>query len=193
MLASRELNAEPPALDAGLPSDLLERRPDIAEAEREMAVANAQIGVATRGVLSFAEFVWARRVAGGGHHAKLANVSSIFWALGANVAEADFHGRRAAGAGAVSRRPATMRTWRRYRQTVLSAFQEVQDDLTGLSVLNEARESQQQAVDAARRALDISTSRYSGGLVNYLDVVTAQQNLLVGRAATGDRFKGSDW
>jgi outer membrane protein TolC len=65
-----------------------------------------------------------------------------------------------------------------YRQTVLGAFQEVQDDLTGLSVLNEARESQLQTVAAARRALDISTSRYWGGLVNYLDVVTAQQNLL---------------
>ena len=65
-----------------------------------------------------------------------------------------------------------------YRQTVLGAFQEVQDDLTGLTVLSEAQQSQQQAVDAARRTLDISTDRYSGGLVSYLDVVTAQQNLL---------------
>jgi outer membrane protein, multidrug efflux system len=61
---------------------------------------------------------------------------------------------------------------------VLSAFQEVQDDLTGLIVLDQAQQSQQQAVDAARRALEISTSRYTGGLVSYLDVVTAQQNLL---------------
>jgi multidrug efflux system outer membrane protein len=61
---------------------------------------------------------------------------------------------------------------------VLSAFQEVEDDVTGLSVLIQAQQSQQQAVDAARRTLDISTSRYAGGLVNYLDVVTAQQNLL---------------
>jgi outer membrane protein TolC len=61
---------------------------------------------------------------------------------------------------------------------VLSAFQEVQDELTALSVLSDAQQSQQQTVDAARRALDISTNRYSGGLVSYLDVVTAQQNLL---------------
>jgi outer membrane protein TolC len=65
-----------------------------------------------------------------------------------------------------------------YRQAVLAAFQEVQDEITGLSVLIEAQQSQQLAVDAARRTLDISTSRYSGGLVNYLDVVTAQRDLL---------------
>jgi outer membrane protein TolC len=65
-----------------------------------------------------------------------------------------------------------------YRQTVLSSFQEVQDELTALNVLSEAQQEQQQAVDAARRTLDISTSRYQGGLINYLDVVTAQQNLL---------------
>jgi outer membrane protein TolC len=60
----------------------------------------------------------------------------------------------------------------------LNAFREVQDDVTGLTVLEQARQSQQLAVDAARRTLDISTSRYAGGLVSYLDVVTAQQNLL---------------
>jgi outer membrane protein TolC len=61
---------------------------------------------------------------------------------------------------------------------VLTALQEVQDEITGIAVLGQALQSQQQAVDAARRTLDISTSRYTGGLVNYLDVVTAQQNLL---------------
>ena len=172
----RELNAEPPALDAGLPSDLLERRPDIAEAERQMAVANAQIGVAKA-----AYYPSLNLYGQGGWQtadiAKLANVSSIFWAVGANVAETIFTGgaRRAQMQFARAGFDANVAT---YRQTVLSAFQEVQDDLTGLTVLDEARKSQQQAVDAARRALDISTSRYSGGLVNYLDVVTAQQNLL---------------
>jgi outer membrane protein, multidrug efflux system len=172
----RELNAEPPALDAGLPSDLLERRPDIAEAERQMAVANAQIGVAKAAYYPslnlFGQGGWQTA-----DIAKLANVSSIFWAVGANVAEEIFTGgaRRAQVEFARAGFDANVAT---YRQTVLSAFQEVQDDLTGLTVLDEARKSQQQAVDAARRALDISTSRYSGGLVNYLDVVTAQQNLL---------------
>jgi NodT family efflux transporter outer membrane factor (OMF) lipoprotein len=172
----RELNAEPPTLDAGLPSDLLERRPDIAEAERQMAVANAQIGVAQAAYYPslnlFGQGGWQTA-----DIAKLANVSSIFWAVGANVAEENFTGgaRRAQVQFARAGFEANVAT---YRQTVLSAFQEVQDDLTGLTVLDEARKSQQQAVDAARRTLDISTSRYSGGLVNYLDVVTAQQNLL---------------
>jgi len=175
-ITARELNAEPPALDAGLPSDLLERRPDIAEAERQMAVANAQIGVAQAAYYPslnlFGQGGWQSS-----DIAKLANVSSIFWARGANVAEDIFTGgaRRAQVQFAKAGYDANVAT---YRQTVLSAFQEVQDDLTGLTVLDEARKSQQQAVDAARRALDISTSRYSGGLVNYLDVVTAQQNLL---------------
>jgi multidrug efflux system outer membrane protein len=175
-ISTRELNAEPPAIDAGLPSDLLERRPDIAEAERQMAVANAQIGVARA-----AYYPSLNLFGQGGWQAaditKIANVSSIFWALGANLSEQIFTGgaRRAQVQFARAGYDANVAS---YRQTVLAAFQELQDDLTGLSVLDEARRSQQQAVDAARRTLDISTDRYSGGLVSYLDVVTAQQNLL---------------
>ena len=66
-----------------------------------------------------------------------------------------------------------------YRQSVLGAFQEVQDDVTGITVLEQARQTQQLAVNAARRTLDLSEDRYKGGLVSYLDVVTAQQNLLI--------------
>src|SRR5258706_1741446 len=65
-----------------------------------------------------------------------------------------------------------------YRDSVLNAFREVQDDVTGLTVLDQANQSQQQAVDSARRTLDIATSRYTGGLLNYLDVVNTQENLL---------------
>src|SRR6202030_1102312 len=103
--------------------------------------------------------------------------SSLFWALGANVAQEIFTGgaRRAQVQFSRAGYDANVAS---YRETVLGAFQEVQDDLTGLSVLNDAQQSQQQAVDAARRTLDISTDRYSGGLVSYRDVVTAQQNLL---------------
>jgi NodT family efflux transporter outer membrane factor (OMF) lipoprotein len=175
-IASRVLNAEPPALDAGLPSDLLERRPDIAEAERQMAVANAQIGVAQ------AAYYPSLNIFGQGGWqaadiAKLANASSAFWALGANVTQQIFTGgaRRAELQFARAGYDANVAG---YRQTVLNAFQEVQDEITGLSVLIQAQQSQQQAVDAARRTLDISTSRYSGGLVSYLDVVTAQRDLL---------------
>jgi multidrug efflux system outer membrane protein len=175
-VAVRELHADPPPLNAGLPSDVLERRPDIAEAERQMAVANAQIGVARAAYYPslnlFGQAGWESA-----QIAKLANVQSIVWAVGANVAEDIFTGgaRRAQVQFARAGYDANVAS---YRQTVLSAFQEVQDDLTGLSVLTQAEQSQQQAVDAARRTLDISTDRYSGGLVSYLDVVTAQQNLL---------------
>jgi NodT family efflux transporter outer membrane factor (OMF) lipoprotein len=175
-LPPRELNAEPPALDAGLPSDLLERRPDIAEAERQMAVANAQLGIARA-----AYFPSLNLFGNGGWQAadvaKLLNVQSTFWAVGANVAQEIFTGgsRRAQTQFARAGYDAGVAA---YRDTVLNAFREVQDDVTGLMVLDEANRSQQQAVDAARRTLDIATSRYVGGLVNYLDVVNAQQNLL---------------
>jgi outer membrane protein, multidrug efflux system len=175
-IAAKESNAEPPPLDPGLPSDLLERRPDIAEAERQMAVANAQIGVAKAAYYPslnlFGQGGWQSS-----DIAKLANVSSTFWALGANVAQQIFTGgtRRAQVQFAQAGYDANVAG---YRQTVLSAFQEVEDDVTGLNVLIQAQQSQQQAVDSARRALDISTDRYAGGLVSYLDVVTAQQNLL---------------
>jgi len=159
-----------------LPSDLLERRPDIALAERQMASANAQIGVAKAAYYPslnlFADGGWQTA-----NIAKLVNVSSIFWALGANVAESILTGgaRRAQVEFAKAGYDATVAN---YRQSVLAAFQNVQDDVTGLQILQQASQTQQQAVDAARRTLDISTDRYKGGLVNYLDVVTAQQNLL---------------
>jgi multidrug efflux system outer membrane protein len=173
----KELHAEPPPMDLGLPSDLLERRPDIAQAERQMAVANAEIGVAKA-----AYYPSLNLFGNGGWQAadiaKLANVSSTFWALGANVAESIFTGgaRRAQVEFAKSGYEVNVAN---YRQSVLTAFQEVQDDVTGLTVLEQARETQQQAVDAARRTLDLSVDRYRGGLVSYLDVVTAQQNLLI--------------
>jgi NodT family efflux transporter outer membrane factor (OMF) lipoprotein len=175
-LGSKELKGEPPPLTLGLPSDLLERRPDIAEAEREMAAANAQIGVAKAAYYPslnlYGQAGWEAA-----NIASLANVASTFWGLGANVAESIFSGgaRRAQVHFSQAGYDANVAT---YRQAVLGAFQEVQDDITGLSVLEQAQKSQQEAVDAARRTSDISTSRYSGGLVSYLDVVTAQQNLL---------------
>jgi multidrug efflux system outer membrane protein len=175
-IAARELEGEPPSLNAGLPSDLLERRPDIAEAERLMASANAQVGVAQAAYYPsfnlFGQAGWQSA-----DIAKLASIQSIFWAVGANAAEDIFTGgaRRAQVQYARAGWDASVAN---YRQTVLSSFQEVQDELTALNVLSEAQQEQQQAVDAARRTLDISTSRYQGGLINYLDVVTAQQNLL---------------
>jgi outer membrane protein, multidrug efflux system len=175
-LSPKELKDEPPPLDAGLPSDLLERRPDVAEAERQMQVANAQIGIARAAYYPSLDLFGT----GGWQSAdiaKLVNVQSTFWAVGANVAETIFSGgtRRAQVQFAKAGYDASVAS---YRNTVLSAFQEVQDDVTGLIVLEQASQAQQKAVNSARRTLDISTDRYTGGLVNYLDVVTAQQNLL---------------
>ncbi|HWZ96714.1 MAG TPA: efflux transporter outer membrane subunit [Candidatus Dormibacteraeota bacterium] len=175
-LPTKELEDEPPTINAGLPSDLLERRPDIAEAERQMAVANAQVGIARA-----AYFPSLNLFANGGWQAadiaKLLNVQSTLWAFGANAAESIFTGgaRRAQVQFAKAGYDASVAS---YRETVLNAFGEVQDDVTGLLVLNDAQKSQQDTVDAARRTLQIAESRYTGGLVSYLDVVSAQQNLL---------------
>ncbi|HWY43044.1 MAG TPA: efflux transporter outer membrane subunit [Candidatus Sulfotelmatobacter sp.] len=175
-LPIKELDAEPPTINAGLPSDLLERRPDVAEAERQMAVANAQVGIARA-----AYFPSLNLFANGGWQAadiaKLVNVQSTIWAFGANAAESIFTGgqRRAQVQFAKAGYDASVAG---YRETILNAFGEVQDDVTGLLVLDEAQKSQQDAVDAARRTLALAESRYKGGLVSYLDVVSAQQNLL---------------
>lgn len=172
----KPLALPPPAVPSGVPSDVLERRPDIAQSERQMAAQNAQIGVAKS-----AYYPGINIVASGGFEntglGSLIGASTGFWALGANVAETVFSGgkRRAQVDFAKSGYGASVAN---YRQTVLTAFQEVEDSLSGLSVLAEAAETQQQAVNAAQRALQISNDRYTGGLVTYLDVITAEENLL---------------
>jgi NodT family efflux transporter outer membrane factor (OMF) lipoprotein len=175
-LAVRELNAEPPNIDATIPSDVLERRPDIAESERDMAIANAQIGIAKAAyypsIQLFGQGGW-----NSASISQLFNAESAFWAVGTNIAENIFTGgaRRAQVQFQEAGYDATVAN---YRSTVLTAFQEVQDNITGLEVLDSARKSQADAVDAAQRQVDIASSRYVGGLVNYLDVVSAQQILL---------------
>jgi outer membrane protein, multidrug efflux system len=166
----------PPTLNAGIPSDVLERRPDIAEAERQMASANAQIGVAVAAYYPTLD-LFATAGPQVSDFAKIANLSSFFWAFGANISEEIFTGgaRRAQVQYARAGFDATVAN---YRGVTLNAFREVQDDLTALDVFLRAQGIQQQAVDAARRTVDLSTSRYNGGLVSYLDVVTAQQALL---------------
>ncbi|MGA2419061.1 MAG: efflux transporter outer membrane subunit [Candidatus Acidiferrum sp.] len=175
-LAAKEIESSPPDIALGLPSDLLERRPDVAEAERQMASTNAQIGVAKAAYYPSLNLF-------GGTGFQTANVAnlitgpSIFWALGANIAEPIFTGgtRRAQLQYARAGYDASVAN---YRATVLNAFREVQDSVAGLSVLEQAQQAQQAAVDSARNTLDISINRYKGGLVSYLDVVTAQQTLL---------------
>ncbi len=172
----KPLALAPPAVPIGVPSDVLERRPDIAQSERQMAAQNAQIGVAKS-----AYFPGINLFAGGGFEntglGSIIGASTGFWAIGANVAETVLSGgkRRAQVDFAKSGYGASVAN---YRQTVLTAFQEVEDSLSGLGVLAEAAETQQQAVNAAQRALQISNDRYTGGLVTYLDVITAEENFL---------------
>ena len=165
-----------PAIPTGVPSDVLERRPDVAQAERLMASQNAQIGVAKS-----AYYPGINIFAGGGFQSAdlgvLLNAPSAFWAVGANVTETLLSGGRR-GAQMEFARSGYGASVANYRQTVLTAFQEVEDGISGLHVLAEAAQTQQQAVDAAQRALTIANDRYVGGLVTYLDVVTAEQTLL---------------
>jgi NodT family efflux transporter outer membrane factor (OMF) lipoprotein len=172
----KPLTVEPPVIPAGLPSDVLERRPDVAQAERQMAAQNAQIGVAR------AAFFPSIGISGSGGFesidlANLLSAPSGFWALGANVAQTVFSGgrRKAQMDFAKSGYDAAVAN---YRQSVLTSFQEVEDGLSGLRILADAARTQQLAVDAAQRALKIATDRYTGGLVTYLDVITAEQTLL---------------
>lgn len=172
----KPLALEPPVIPIGVPSDVLERRPDVAISERQMASENALIGVAKSAFYPSVGITGGGGVNSGGI-VQILNAPSIFWALGANVTQTVFNGGRlhAQLDFAKSAYGASVST---YRQNVLTAFQEVEDALSGLSVLSQAATTQQQAVEAADRALKIANDRYVGGLVTFLDVITAQETLL---------------
>jgi NodT family efflux transporter outer membrane factor (OMF) lipoprotein len=163
----------------GVPSDLLERRPDIATSERQMAFQNAQVGIATS-----AFYPRIMLSGGGGYQSRdittLVNAPSAVWAFGADILQPIFNGGRNR-ANLVATRAAYDESIANYRQNVLVAFQEVEDALSGLSTLNEAWKTQAAAVADAQRALTIANNRYVGGVTTYLDVITAQANLLTGQ------------
>lgn len=169
----------PPSIPIGVPSQLLERRPDIAEAERAVAQANAQIGLAKTAFfpaltlsaqagfqsLSIADwFAWPARV----------------WSVGPSLAETIFDGglRRAT----VQQYQASYdQTVANYRQTALTAFQQVEDNLAALRILSQAIEQQDSATESAARSLREAEARYQGGLDPYLNVIAAQSALLSSR------------
>jgi len=165
-----------PLVPAGLPSSLLERRPDIAAAERTMAEENAQIGVA---VAAFYPDISLSAL--GGYSADpitgLFSVSNALWSLGTDASETLFEG---------GTRTATVKAARfgydesvaAYRQTVLSAFQDVEDDLSNLRILAQQAQVEQQAVSDAARAVQIALNEYEAGTQAYTAVVTAQATLL---------------
>jgi len=172
----RALDAEPPAVPMLLPSELLERRPDVAEAERNVAAANARIGVARAGLFPSigigGSAGWESRGL-----SSLVNFSSTFWSLGISALQPILNGGRNRAAVDVARSQYEELA-ANYRESALLAFQQVEDALSTLNALSTASSSQQLAVDAASRALTLANARYSGGLVTYLDVITAQEQLL---------------
>ena len=167
-----------PAIPAGVPSELLERRPDIAAAERNMAAANAQIGVAMA-----AYYPTITLSATGGFQAATAlqwfTWPSRFWSLGAAAAQTIFQGG-ALVAQTDAARAAYDATVATYRQTVLTGFQEVEDNLAALRILEEEAKVQGEAVKAARLSLTLSTNQYQAGTISTLDlllVVTNARNI----------------
>ena len=171
-LPAAPLKNEPPVIPVGLPSQLLERRPDIAAFERRVAEANEQIGIARAAY--FPSLVLSATGGLEGHNiTNWFSWPSRFWAAGPTLAETLFDAgrRRAATDEARANYDATVAN---YRQTVLAAFQEVEDNLAALRVLETEAKQQNDAVREAKREVALFTSRYEGGADPYLQVVTAQ-------------------
>ena len=178
------LQPSPPAIPMELPSELLERRPDIAASERRVAAANAQIGVATAAffprLLVSASAGWQSGVL-----STLFSAPNGFWSLGPQLAQTIFSGgrRRAAREQARASYDEAVAT---YRETVLEALQEVEDNLAASRILAEEAEQQAVAVAAAERLLRLSRTRYEGGITTYLEVIVAQSAALSGERAAVD-------
>lgn len=170
------LTATPPPVPLGVPSDVLERRPDIAMMEREMAYENAQVGLARA-----AYYPHITLSGGGGWQStdisQLLNAPSLFWALGADALQPIFQGGRNR-ANLAAAHAAYDQSVANYRESVLMAFQQVEDGISNLSTLSQALSTQNAAVEDARKALAIANNRYVGGVTSYLDVITAQTTLL---------------
>ena len=183
-LAPAPLDLSLPSVPVGMPSELLERRPDIAAAERRVQAANAQIGIAisayypnislsaTGGFESGQIGTWLQGPGG-------------FWALGATASELLFDAGRRRALTQQSRDNFEA-TAADYRQSVLSSFQEVEDNLAALRILEEESRSEKAAVVSAERSLTLSTNRYKGGVTSYLEVLTAQTAQLNNQRASAD-------
>ena len=170
------LKTAPPPVPLGVPSGVLERRPDVATYERQMAYENAQVGLAKTAFYPHITLSGA----GGLESTALGSLfsaPSLFWSLGADALEPVLQGGRNR-ANLAAARAAYDESVANYRQTVLTAFQQVEDGISNLSTLSQALSTQGAAVEDARKALEIANNRYVGGVTNYLDVITAQTTLL---------------
>ncbi len=171
-LPAAPLTLHQPGIPVGVPSELLQRRPDIAAAERRVAESNEQIGIAKAAYYPSLTL----GASGGVEGTAINNVlswPSFFWAIGATMTETLFdNGRRQAGSEvALANYDAAVAN---YRQTTLTAFQQVEDNLVALSILEQEAQQQDEALASAKHSLDLFTNRYLGGRDTYLQVVTAQ-------------------
>ena len=183
-LASTPVITGIPVMPTGVPSELLERRPDIASSERRMAAANAQIGIAQA-----AYYPTIRLSAAAGLESSsltsLFSLPSRFWSIGSAASATLFDGglRQAQSDQAKAVYDATVAN---YRETVLSGFQEVEDNLAALRILEEESRVQDQAVQAAQQVVTITMNQYAAGTVAYLNVLVAQTTALANeRTALG--------
>jgi len=170
------LHISPPPVPLGVPSELLERRPDIAGAERLVAAANEQIGIATAAFYPSLSLTGSAGLESSSL-AKWFTWPSRFWSVGPQLAETLFDAGRRRGVVA-EERAAYDATVAAYRETVLTAMQQVEDNLAALRILAGEADKVQQTIQAANRALDISTALYKAGTVSYLPVIISQATLL---------------
>ena len=171
-LAAAPLDLQPPPVPIGVPSELLERRPDIAAAERRAGAANEQIGIA---IAAYYPSLSLNGLGGfeSSSSATWFNWPSRLWAVGLSLAQTVYDGgrRHARTDAARAQYDAAIAD---YRQATLTAFQEVEDNLAALSILEREAQQQDEAVDSAKNNLRLFTNRYVGGRDNYLQVITAQ-------------------
>jgi NodT family efflux transporter outer membrane factor (OMF) lipoprotein len=175
-LAPLPLRTPPPPIPAGVPSELLERRPDIASAERLMAAANARIGVAKAAYYPLISLTGAGGFESGAITTLLQGPSGL-WSVGAAALETVFDGgrRRAASDQAIAVYDQTVAS---YRETVLTSLEQVEDNLAALRILENEARTQNEAVLAAQKYLELSEQRYKGGVTSYLEVTIAQSAAL---------------
>jgi len=170
------LTVPPPHIPISVPSELLERRPDIAAAERRVASANAQIGVAKT-----AYYPLVNLGGSGGFESSaittLAQGPSGLWSVGLSALETVFDGGRRRSLNDLARAAYGFQV-ATYRETVLGGFQQVEDNLAAVRILENEAKVQDEAVSAAQRSLDLSVTRYRGGVTSYLEVITAQSAAL---------------
>ncbi len=172
----RSLDPQLPKIPVALPSELLQRRPDIATAERQVGAANAQIGVA-RSAFYPSIFLGGTGGFQSADITKLLDGPSAIWSVGLSALEPLIAGGRNR-ARLENSKAVYDEDVANYRESVLVAFQQVEDALSGLNALETASDSQQRAVADAQTSLTLANARYTGGLVTYLDVITAQEQVL---------------